>query len=188
MKTLLIMRHGKSSWKNKNLEDHERPLAKRGIRDSRLIAEILRNKELIPQKILVSSALRTIQTADIFCEVAECQGEVIALDSLYLAESDGYIAELKQLPDEIERVMIIGHNPGLEYLLQELSGRIETLGTGVTAYLSLPINAWSELNDKVDGELIEIWRPKEVRAEVEEAEEEKKKGKKEKPKKPDKKK
>ena len=163
MKTLLIMRHGKSSWKNKDLEDHERPLAKRGLRDSRLIGEIIQEKELIPQKILVSSAVRTTQTAQIFCETIGYQGEISALDSLYLAESDAYIAELKKLPDSIERVMVVGHNPGLEYLLQELSGRIEALTTGVLAFVSLTIDHWADLDGQVSGELIELWRPKELR-------------------------
>jgi len=171
MKTLLIMRHGKSTWKDKDLEDHERPLAKRGIRDSHLMGEVIHEKELIPQKILVSSAVRTTQTAKIFCETIGYHGEIDTLDSLYLAESDGYLSELRKLPDDTERVMVIGHNPGLEYLLQELSGRIESLTTGVIAFVSLSIDHWSDLDDKVSGELIELWRPKELRevVEVEEA-------------------
>ncbi len=130
---------------------------------SRLIGEIIQEKELIPQKILVSSAVRTTQTAQIFCETIGYQGEISALDSLYLAESDAYIAELKKLPDSIERVMVVGHNPGLEYLLQELSGRIEALTTGVLAFVSLTIDHWADLDGQVSGELIELWRPKELR-------------------------
>jgi phosphohistidine phosphatase len=188
MKTLLIMRHGKSSWKHKELEDHERPLSKRGLRDSHLMGEVIHEKELIPQVILVSSAVRTTQTAQIFCESIGYQGETTSLDSLYLAESDGYIAELKKLPDSIERAMIIGHNPGLEYLLQELSGQIEALTTSVIAFISLSIDHWADLDNKSPGELIEIWHPKELREVVEEEEEAKGKAKekakeKEKPKK-----
>lgn len=173
MKTLLIMRHGKSSWKNKDLKDHERPLSKRGLRNSRLMGEIIHEKELIPQKILVSSSVRTTQTAQIFCEAIGYKGEIEALDSLYLAESEAYIAELRKLPDSIERVMVIGHNPGLEYLLQEISGQIESLATSVIAFVSLPLDHWVDLDDKVAGELIEVWRPKELReTEPEEEEEE----------------
>ena len=175
MKTLLIMRHGKSSWKHKDLDDHERPLAKRGLRDSRMIGEVVHEKELVPQTILVSSAVRTTQTAQIFCESSGYQGEITSLDDLYLAESDVYIAELKKLPDSIERVMVVGHNPGLEYLLQELSGRIESLTTGVLAFVSLSIDHWVDLDSKDSGELIELWRPKELRDDIEEEREDKEK-------------
>lgn len=191
MKTLLIMRHGKSSWKHKDLADHERPLAKRGVRDSGMMGEFIREKELTPQLILSSTAVRTIQTAQIFSEVDGFHGNTIALDSLYLAEAEIYVQELKKLSDEYERVMVIGHNPGLETLLQMITGRIEALPTGVIAYVSLPISKWAELEGDAEGELIQLWRPKELREMIEEEEEEEekvKKKEKEKEKKPEKKK
>jgi len=186
MKTLLIMRHGKSSWKHKELKDHERPLSKRGVRDSLKMGELLLQRELVPQLILVSTAVRTKETAKLLVEASGFQGETIALDSLYLAEAEEYLHDLLTLPNEIERVMIIGHNPGLEALLQILSGRIEALPTGVVAYISLPINHWSEVHNKIEGELVELWRPKELHDEAVEEEEEKEE-KKEKEKKEDKK-
>ena len=187
MKTLLIMRHGKSSWKNKELKDHERPLSKRGVRDSIKMGELLQHRELVPQLILVSTAVRTKETAKLLVEASGFQGETIALDSLYLAEAEEYLHDLLTLPNEIERVMIIGHNPGLEALLQILSGRIEALPTGVVAYISLPINHWTDVHNKIEGELVELWRPKEL-LDVEVAEEEvEKENKKEKEKKEDKK-
>lgn len=170
MKTLLIMRHGKSSWKHKDLEDHERPLSKRGLRDSRMMADIIQEKELIPQVILASSSVRTTQTAQIFSEETGYRGEIFTLDSLYLAEAEAYIHELKRLSDDYERVMVIGHNPGLESLLQMITGRIEALPTGVVAYISLPITHWEEINGESVGELVQIWKPKELR-EVEEEDE-----------------
>jgi phosphohistidine phosphatase len=177
MKTLIIMRHGKSSWKNKDLADHERPLAKRGLRDTRMMGGLIREKELVPQLVLTSTAVRATQTAQIFAEESSYHGDITALDSLYLAEAEVYIHELQQLPDSIERVMIIGHNPGLEYLFQILCGCIEAVPTGVVAYISLPIKEWSDLTDKAEGELIQIWRPKELRSEEEEKEKEEAKAK-----------
>ena len=162
MKTLLIMRHGKSSWKHKELKDHERPLSKRGLRDSAKMGELLQKRELVPQLILVSTAVRTTETAKLLVETSGFKGETIALDSLYLAEAEEYLHDLLTIADDIERVMIIGHNPGLEALLQILSGRIEALPTGVVAYISLPINHWSEVHNKVEGDLVELWRPKEL--------------------------
>ena len=71
--------------------------------------------------------------------------------------------ELCDLSSDIERVLVIGHNPGLEGLLQILSGRIESLPTGAIAYLSVPISNWKELSDTTEVELIALYRPKELK-------------------------
>ena len=99
MKTLLIMRHGKSSWKHKELKDHERPLSKRGVRDSIKMGELLQQRELVPQLILVSTAVRTTETAKLLVEASGFQGETIALDSLYLAEAEEYLHDLLTLSE-----------------------------------------------------------------------------------------
>jgi phosphohistidine phosphatase len=90
-----------------------------------------------------------------------------------MAEAETYRAHLKALPDTLERVLLIGHNPGLESLLQMLSGRVESLPTAVIAYISLPITSWSEITDSTEGELIEIWRPKDLPGEKKEPKTEK---------------
>ncbi len=176
MKTILLMRHAKSSWKEAKLPDHERPLSKRGHKDAPRMGMILCDQELIPQRILSSTALRALQTAESVIQASGFQGEVVHLDRLYMAEADEYIAVLRELPDDIERVMVIGHNPGLETLLQMLSGRIESLPTAVIAHLVLPIQHWTELSAETNGELVDIWRPKEI-AEAVEQEQEKAKDK-----------
>lgn len=162
MKTLLLMRHTKSSWKDPDLADHDRPLNKRGKRDAPFMGELLAEKELLPQIILGSTALRVHQTVEGLVSGSGYTGEVVYLDSFYLAEPEAYLAELRKLPETIERAMVIGHNPGLEGLLQHLSGRIESLPTGSLAYLSLPVQTWAELKDETEGELVELLRPKEV--------------------------
>jgi phosphohistidine phosphatase len=65
MKTLLLMRHAKSSWKDADIPDHERPLSKRGKKDAPLIGKLIKEKELVPQKILISSAVRATETASL---------------------------------------------------------------------------------------------------------------------------
>ena len=180
MKTLLLMRHAKSSWKFKDLTDHQRPLNKRGRTDAPLMGHLILDRELVPQRILCSTAERARQTAQILVDTIKFQGEVSYLDRLYMAESEDHLAVLSDLPDTVERVMVIGHNPGLETLLQELSGRIESLPTAVLAHIVLPIDHWSQLNGEASGEMVEIWRPKEIREEIEEEEKEKEKEEKEK--------
>lgn len=180
MKTLLLMRHAKSSWKFKDLTDHQRPLNKRGRTDAPLMGQLILDRELVPQRILCSTAVRARETAEILVDTIKFEGEVSYLDRLYMAESVDHLAVLRDLPDTVERVMVIGHNPGLETLLQELSGRIESLPTAVLAHIVLPIDHWSQLNGEASGEMVEIWRPKEIREEIEEEEKEKEKEEKEK--------
>jgi phosphohistidine phosphatase len=179
MKTLLLMRHAKSSWKEPELADHERPLNKRGMKDAPYMGEVLKEKELLPQKILASTALRVRETVKGLAESSGYGGEVEFSDALYLAEPEGYLIALQALPETLERVMIIGHNPGLEGLLQLLSGRIESLSTGSIAFISLPIQNWGELNGQIEGELVEMFEPQVLR-ELEEKMAKEKKDKKDK--------
>jgi phosphohistidine phosphatase len=163
MKTLLLMRHAKSSWKFPDLTDHDRPLNKRGFRDAPMMGQLLVDRELVPQRILCSTAVRARQTTEAIIQTSGFTGSVDYLERLYMAEVEEYIRVLTELPDEIERVMVVGHNPGMESLLQMLSGRIESLPTAVVAHIALPIAHWSELNGEQPGEMVEIWRPKELR-------------------------
>jgi phosphohistidine phosphatase len=162
MKTLLLMRHAKSNWKETDLADHERPLNNRGQKDAPRMGSILLDRELVPQQLLSSSALRARETAEAVAKVSGFQGEIGYLDRLYLAEAEEYMTVLRELQDTIERVMVIGHNPGLETLLQLLTNRTESLPTAVIAHLILPIQHWNELTSNTQGELIDIWRPKEL--------------------------
>lgn len=170
MKTLLLMRHAKSSWKDPKAADLERPLNKRGKKDAPFMGEVLKEKELLPQKILASTARRVRETVEGVAKGSHYRGEIEFSDQLYLAEPEVYLAMLHALPESIERVMIAGHNPGLEGLLQRLSGQIESLPTGSVAYLSLTIRTWEELGDETHAELVEVLRPHDL----EEAEQDKK--------------
>ena len=158
-KTLLLMRHGKSSWKDKKIPDYERPLKKRGKAASSEIGKILRENELIPQAIFSSPALRASETAEIVAKESGFPGKVTFIDSFYMAEPDVYINYLKGLDDSLERVMIVSHNPGLEAFMQLLDGRLEALPTGSMVYLCLNINHWSDLSFETDAELIGFWDP-----------------------------
>ncbi len=164
MKTILLMRHAKSSWKDKNLKDQKRPLTKRGKRNAPQMGELIKEKELIPQVILSSPAERAKQTAELFKKGSGYQGEIQYIDSLYMAEADEFVHELRKLPDDLERVMVIGHNPGLESLLPLWTKQIEALPTAAIAYLVVPINKWKELGKGTEADLVEIWRPKELEA------------------------
>jgi len=163
MKTLLLMRHAKSSWKDSDLPDMERPLNKRGLKDAPTMGRLLYEKELVPQIILSSYAERARQTAETVAEECRYLGEINYLGSFYLAEPGAYLEALLKLPDTTERVMVIGHNPGLEGVLQMLSQQVESLPTAAIAHLALPIKQWIDLNEETEGNLVEIFRPRELK-------------------------
>ena len=116
---------------------------------------LLKEQELVTQLILSSDALRARQTVEFLTGGAGYDGEIKWFRSLYMAESSVYQGALSATPDEIERVMVVGHNPGIEGLLQMLTQRIEALPPATIAYLSVPVHSWKELNFEVECELVE---------------------------------
>lgn len=160
MKTLLLLRHAKSSWK-KPVPDHQRPLNKRGKRAAVLVGEEIRQRGLLPDLVLCSTAKRARKTAKRALEAARYQGEVHELDQLYRGGLEGYFNALVEVPDFFDRVMLIGHNPDLEDLLVQLTGQWERLPTAALARVDLEIESWSELS--VDsGRLTLLLRPREL--------------------------
>ena len=160
MKTLILMRHAKSSWKDHNISDADRPLKKRGKKDTQAMAKIMLEKELVPQKIMASSAKRARRTAEILVEETKANITPEVLDQLYMAEIQVYMDLIKSLPDDLERVMIVGHNPDLECLVQMLSNQIESLPAGAMAVLSMPIKSWKDLSPEIKCDLVDLYKPK----------------------------
>ena len=115
MRTLYLLRHAKSSWDDPTLPDDKRPLAPRGRRDGKRIAEHLRRQEIEPELVLCSSAARTRETLELL-RPALGGATVVVEDELYGASADRLLARIRLVPDEAESVMVIGHNPGLHEL------------------------------------------------------------------------
>ena len=164
MKTLLLMRHGKSSWKDETLADFDRPLKKRGRKDLPKMAELMREEGLIPDYVLSSSALRCRQTMDILLEELKLDADITQYsDRLYKSELEDHLAVVATLSDDYNKVLIIGHNPTLEAFLQTLTGKIEALPTSAIACIKVGIQSWKDLEEDDEvGQLCDIWRPKEL--------------------------
>ena len=161
MKTLLIMRHAKSSWKDADEADHDRPLNKRGQRDAPRMGAVLRQHDLTPELMLCSTALRARATAAAVAEACGFDGEIRLTPSFYAAGPDAYVNVLHTLDDDYERVMVVGHNPGLEELVELLTGEAETMPTCAVAHVRLPLDRWRALRVGIEGELVAVWRPRE---------------------------
>ena len=155
------MRHAKSSWKQDDLADIERLLSPRGEKDAPEMGRLLRKKKLVPDLIMASPAVRARLTAEAVAKKSHYEKDILFIDKLYMAEAPEILGALASLPDEINCVLLIGHNPGLEYTLQLLTGKIESLPPATIANISLPITHWAELTGETRGELEKVWRPKE---------------------------
>jgi len=162
MKTLLILRHAKSSWKQTDLPDHDRPLKKRGERAAPRMGELLVKEELVPQLIISSTAKRALKTTALVAEACQYDGEVQPEHGLYGAGPMGYIRILQEVPDVYQRIMVVGHNPGLEVLLEVLTGEAVWLPTGALAHVELPIDTWAEIREYVGGRLVDLWEPEKL--------------------------
>ena len=162
MKTLLVFRHAKSSWKNANLADFDRPLNKRGKRDAPRMGELIRREGIVPDLIICSSAERALATAEAAALACGYDSEIKTTRQLYHAWSDEYLEVLNAVPDPHDRVMIVGHNPGMENLIEELTGDWIRMPTATLVQISLEIDTWSELSFESSALLVNFWRPKEL--------------------------
>lgn len=146
MKRLFLIRHAKSSWDDAALADRERPLNERGKRDAPKIGERLARREIKPDLILSSPAVRALTTAKIIAGKLDYMRKHIGVDDrLYAAQADDLLEIIHALDDHLQCVMIVGHNPELSELAQRLSGEIDQLPTGAVAEFGFAAKSWAEI-------------------------------------------
>jgi phosphohistidine phosphatase len=162
MKDLLILRHAKSSWKHRELRDHDRPLNSRGRRDAPRMGRFIRDEGISPPLIVSSSAMRAHATALMVAEACGFGGEFRLAPELYLAGTDTYVSLLRGLPDRYDSLLVVGHNPDVERLVERLTGADETMPTAALARVRVPIDRWADLAADGSAELVDIRRPKEL--------------------------
>lgn len=148
---LIVMRHAKSSWKEADVEDHDRPLNKRGSRDSPRMADAIHERGWSPDLILVSSSKRTLQTlSGMSHRFVGVQSEIRS--EIYHATVNDLLLVLEDM-DKEGTTMVLGHNPGSEILVNHLSGEWHVMPTATAVLLVESGGEW-----KVQ----EVIRPKEV--------------------------
>lgn len=164
MKKLLLMRHAKSSWKDSEIPDHERPLKKKGQKDTEEMGKLLKSKDLKPDLILCSTAKRAKETAEIMAKTCKCEKDIVYLDSLYMAEPSDILNAIRDQGKDHKTVLVIGHNPGMEAFLQIINGGVESLPTASIAYVGAQLENWKDLGKHKDDEvkIKKLWRPKDL--------------------------
>lgn len=162
-KELFILRHGKSDW-SADADDFHRPLKQRGRHEAQKMGIWLAQNDLIPDYVVTSPAARALSTAAKCCKAMGVYHSGLHEDSrIYAASADELVAVVRGLPSTASRVLLVGHNPGLELLLQRLVGRLELpfdgrlMPTATLARVRLA-GEWSQAGDG-DASLVSITRP-----------------------------
>lgn len=161
MKRLLLLRHAKSSWDDPRLADFERPLNERGLRAAPLVGRFMRERELRPDLILCSPAERARQTAALVSEAAGLSAPLRYDERIYEATAATLSEVVAQAGESADELLLVGHNPGLEELLQLLTGETRRMSTAALARIQLDLDRWARLRAGA-GRLEWHVRPKEL--------------------------
>ncbi len=164
MKTLILMRHAKSSWDSPTLADHDRPLNERGIQSAKALGSWLKEKNLTPDQALVSSSVRTQETfAGLKLDVTPT-----LKPELYHSSSDQLLDAIKHATGET--IIVIAHNPGIGDLALRLArmtrqhpnhSRFADFPTGATLVMKWDAESWDKI-DWSEGEMIDFIIPGEL--------------------------
>ena len=146
MKTLFLVRHAKSSRDDTRLPDKDRPLNDRGKRDAPKMGKRLAKRDVKPELILSSPAMRALTTAEMIAKKLDYKRKKIVVDGrLYPGDADEMLTVIQRLDDELERVMLFGHNPALTDLAHRLSSDIVHMPTCAVAKFKFRAKSWSSV-------------------------------------------
>jgi len=147
MKTLYIVRHAKSSWEHPGLADDERPLLQKGIKRTLKIARYLQEQDIRVDQLISSHAVRALDTARIIAEgIGYPEEKIIVSQKIYHGNSDYLYDELFNLPDDIDSVMLFGHNPTFTSFANHfLDKKIDWLPTSAVVSINFDTDSWVKL-------------------------------------------
>lgn len=171
MKRLTVLRHAKSSWDDHSLDDFNRPLNDRGWKAACRIGKEMKHRKMCFDFAVASTAARVRETIDGLIETYGQPDFPIHFDArIYMATTATLMEVVRDIPDEAERALLVGHNPGLEQLIvaltkdddQGLRARVEgRYPTGALAVMKLDIGTWNDLRAE-SGKLVELIFPRDL--------------------------
>ena len=149
MKKLIVVRHGKSSWKNPDLADHDRPLKKRGHNDAQLVIKAFKTYFQQPVKMLSSSAKRALTTAKMFKEGLGVEDQNFEVDEdLYTFDVSELLEVIKNQSDDEDKLMVFGHNPAMTQLVNFLGDEsIDNLPTTGLVVIDFDVDHWQNIGN-----------------------------------------
>ena len=161
MKTLFLLRHARAVSGSDSLRDFDRSLSEQGRGQAESVGKYLKEQNIGLDLVLGSTAVRARETTEIVLRTAGCVTEVCYDQRIYEASRQQLLEVVSEFEEEDSKVLLVGHNPGLEELLQRLTGRLEPMGTGTLAKVVLSASEWTEAADQ-KGHLDWLWKPKEL--------------------------
>ena len=161
MKTLYLLRHAKSSWKDPGLQDFDRPLNGRGKEAAPLVGRLIRKRKLQVDLLLSSPASRARQTAALVKESAGLTADLLYDERIYEADAARLLEVVTQAGESTDALMLVGHNPGMEELLTFLTGEERSMPTAALACVALDVEKWGKVRARA-GRLEWLVRPKEL--------------------------
>lgn len=158
-KKVYIYRHAKSDWNAGYSHDHERPLAKRGVKAAKLIGKMLKKSEQLPELIITSTAVRAKQTIEISISEGGWKAELTEDEALYSSGYTEIFDIISSVNDKYSSVMLVGHEPKCSSLTSYLigGGNIDFPTAGITM-VDLPVEKWKNIQPG-SGELRWMFRP-----------------------------
>jgi len=149
MKTLILIRHAKSSWEHEGLADYERPLNRRGERDAPRMGRRLAERGVRADRIITSPARRALLTAEMIADEIGYPGDEIVCDErLYMGDVDDILEVIEEVEGHVDRLMLFGHNPGLTDMVNYFApSSIDNLPTCGVAEFAFDIDDWSQIGD-----------------------------------------
>jgi phosphohistidine phosphatase len=160
MKTLFLVRHAKSSRDDPSLPDRDRPLDDRGKRDAPKMGKRLAKRDVKPDLLVSSPALRALTTAHLIAEeIGYKRKDIVVDDRLYASSPDDLLAVIGALDNKLDRVMLFGHNPEFSDLAHRLSSEIVDMPTSAVAEYDFDTTAWSDVGG-VEPARVELDYPK----------------------------
>jgi phosphohistidine phosphatase len=145
MKTLLLLRHARPTRTSPTGRDFDRPLAVEGRAESQLVGQLLRRRQLTPDAVICSTAVRARETACGVIEAAGFAAPILFRERIYEASVEQLIELIPEAAADAEMLLVVGHNPGLEELLERLTGEHAPMLPATLARIELDIRAWDEL-------------------------------------------
>lgn len=154
MRTLYILRHAKSDWGNESLRDFDRPLNGRGRKAAKAMGCEMRERGIAPDLVLLSPSARTTETLARVEEGFGAEFEKVEEQSIYLAEAGTLLDLIKSAPAKSERLMVVGHNPGMQELVRALANGPPNLleeartkfPTGALVEISFDVSDWPDVS------------------------------------------
>ena len=161
MKTLFLLRHAKAENAVAGSTDLDRGLNERGQHEAQAIGAFIKRQNLRFDWVLCSPAVRARETAELALAAAEVVANVRYDQRIYDASPRQLLVVISELSENMNAVLLVGHNPGIEELLKMLTGRAEQMATCTLAKINLAPGEWSEISEDM-GTLDSIARPKEL--------------------------